>query len=74
MPYVRSAVALVTQPAVAYGSTYAVGALFTKHFESEGTLFDISVDSMKGLYKDQFVKARDLFKKGKAESASPVVE
>ena len=74
VPYVGSAVALVTQPAVAYGSTYAVGALFTKHFESEGTLFDISVDSMKGLYKEQFVKARDLFKKGKVESASPVVE
>lgn len=74
VPYVGGVVSLATQPAVAYGSTYAVGALFTKHFESKGTLLDISVDSMKGLYKENYVKASSIFKKGKVESASPLSE
>jgi len=69
VPYVGTALASVSQPVVAYATTFAVGAVFIKHFESKGSLTELSADSVKGFYQEQYAKAKGLFKRKKNSDA-----
>jgi uncharacterized protein (DUF697 family) len=59
---------MVSMPAIAGGSTYAVGRAYLKHFEEGGTVFDFDVESMRGYYEEQFEKGKKLAAKVKAEA------
>lgn len=58
VPVVGPAVATVTVPAVAGAATYAVGRVFTTHFEAGGTMLDFDADKMRDHFKDEFEKAK----------------
>jgi uncharacterized protein (DUF697 family) len=63
VPYVGTSISMVTQPAIAYATTYALGAVFIKHFESEGTLTSFSVKKLKEFYDAEYKRAKYLFRK-----------
>lgn len=59
---------MVSMPAIAGGSTYAIGRAYLKHFEEGGSVFDFDVESMRGYYEEQFEKGKKLAAKVKAEA------
>jgi uncharacterized protein (DUF697 family) len=61
VPVVGTALAAVTQPAMAYATTYAIGTLFVRHFESNGTLAAMSVESLRAAYQEQVNAAKKKF-------------
>jgi uncharacterized protein (DUF697 family) len=62
IPYIGSILSIATQPAISFASTYALGMLFIKHFESNGNLLDFDLDSTKAIFDEQFEKAKVLYK------------
>jgi uncharacterized protein (DUF697 family) len=78
VPVVGTALAAVTQPAMSYATTYAIGTLFVRHFESNGTLVAMSAESLRAAYQEQVNAAKKkFFKKNTATdlvdaSVSPV--
>lgn len=58
IPYVGGILGSVTQPAIAYGSTYALGLVFISHFEKDGTLHNFNLESAKTLFDEQVQKAK----------------
>lgn len=62
IPYVGSILSIATQPAISFASTYAVGTIFIKHFENNGSLIDFDLDSTKAVFDEQFEKAKALYK------------
>lgn len=63
IPYVGTSVALVTQPSIAYATTYALGAVFIKHFEAEGSLNSFSMEKLKSFYETEYKRAKGMFRK-----------
>lgn len=59
---------MVSMPAIAGGSTYAIGRAYLKHFEDGGSVFDFDVESMRTYYEEQFEKGKKLAAKVKAEA------
>lgn len=68
VPVVGTTLAAITQPAMSYATTHAIGAVFVRHFESKGTLLTMSVEALKASYQEQLVKAKAAFSK---KSVSP---
>ena len=64
IPVFGTAVSVLTMPVFSSAATYAVGAVFVKHFESGGTLVNIDVASMTEQVKDIAAK----YKKDKSEA------
>ncbi len=58
IPIVGQAVAVVAMPGFASASTYAIGKVFTQHFEGGGSLLDFSADAKKDEIKKEFQQAR----------------
>lgn len=48
--------------ALSAASTYALGEVFAKHFESGGTFLDFNPDRLKDYYNEQFKKGQELAK------------
>ncbi len=80
IPGVGSMLGGVTVSIFAGASTYALGEVFKRHFESGGTILDFDPKRLKKLYKEKFEKgkkvAEQLRKKGrkKAEDVEETVE
>ena len=72
VPVIGTAVAAITQPVMSYATTYAIGAVFVRHFESNGTLMTMSVEALKSNYQEQLLKAKSLFSK-KDVAVAPAV-
>ena len=71
VPVIGTALAAVTQPALSYATTYAIGTVFVQHFESKGTLTTLSVESLKSSYHEQVQKAKNaMSRKGAQASAA----
>lgn len=66
IPGVGWMMGMVSLPVLAGGSTYAVGRVFVKHYESGGDIFDLSTEAMRSYYKQQFAKGKELVAKVKA--------
>lgn len=49
------------EPALSYGSTYAIGATFVRHFEANGNLLSFKGEQMKEYAAEQFHKGKSLF-------------
>ena len=58
IPVVGSIVGGVTNSIFAGASTYALGEVFKKHFESGGTILDFDPDRLKKMYKEKFEKGK----------------
>ncbi|MET1077274.1 MAG: DUF697 domain-containing protein [Pseudomonas sp.] len=54
VPLVGSLLSVVTLPAFAAASTFAVGSVFSQHLASGGTLLDINVEQMKDEVSKEF--------------------
>lgn len=52
---------LTVEPALSYGSTYAIGASFVKHFESKGSLSNFKSEQMQDYATEQYKKGKKLF-------------
>lgn len=63
IPIVGSTLGAITQPALSYATTYAIGAVFVRHFESNGTLMTMSAEALKASYHEQLLKAKTMFNK-----------
>ena len=75
-PYVGPILSTLIQPTLAFASTYALGQVFIKQFESGQSLGSITVESVRDSYNKQFEKAKHLFKKksigSSGEAAKPL--
>ncbi len=58
------------EPALSFGSTYAIGATFVKHFESNGDLLSFKSEDMKDFATEQFLKGKKLFQSKKNAAAA----
>ncbi len=71
IPVYGSIIGGVSMAALSGASTYAIGQVFIKHFESGGTFLDFDVEDFKAFYEEQFEKgkayAEDLAKEEKAK-------
>jgi uncharacterized protein (DUF697 family) len=67
IPVVGSIIGGVTASIFAGASTFALGQVFKKHFESGGTILDLDVDRFKSMYKEQFEKGKEIVDKWKGE-------
>jgi len=64
IPFVGKPIALLSEPAIAYVTTYAVGFVFLEHFERNGSFENIKLDQMKVSIKNKIAdKYRELLKK-----------
>ncbi|MDP4908736.1 MAG: DUF697 domain-containing protein [Burkholderiaceae bacterium] len=65
IPYVEQ----VLQPTLAFATTYSMGYVFVKHFESSGTLLNFDTSKMNIYFQEQFEKSKKLFSKKQAATA-----
>ena len=58
VPGVGSVLGGVTLAVLSGASTYALGEVFKKHFETGGTFLDFDLDRLRELYNDKFEKGK----------------
>jgi uncharacterized protein (DUF697 family) len=58
----------LSMPLFTGASTYAIGSLFIRHFESGGTLFDMDPQKMREHFKEEFENGKDIAKEVRAKS------
>lgn len=61
IPYIGSVISLLSQPALSFATTYAIGSLFIEHFEKEGNLLNFDLESTKAVFDEQFEKAKAIY-------------
>jgi uncharacterized protein (DUF697 family) len=75
IPGIGSILGGVTMAALSGGSTYAIGEVFKKHFETGGTFLDFDPERLKKYYNEKFEKgkemAAELQKSKEKESQAP---
>ncbi len=77
IPGIGSVIGGVAVSAFAGASTYALGEVFKRHFESGGTILDFDMGRLKKLYKEKFEKGKKIaeeLRKKKEESSKSEVE
>jgi uncharacterized protein (DUF697 family) len=52
---------LTVEPALSFGSTYAIGASFVRHFESKGNLSNFKSEQMQDYATEQYQKGKKMF-------------
>jgi uncharacterized protein (DUF697 family) len=70
IPGVGSVVGGITMSVLSGASTYAVGGVFKKHFETGGTILDFDVERLKKIYNDLFEKGKEVAKEMKEENST----
>jgi uncharacterized protein (DUF697 family) len=63
IPVIGPTIFAITQPALSYATTYAIGVTFVKHFENKGSLIDFDATSYKEFFNEQIAKAKKIFQK-----------
>lgn len=53
---------IVSMPVLVGASTYAIGHVFAQHFKKGGSVFDIGVEDVRGYYKEQVEKGKEIAK------------
>jgi uncharacterized protein (DUF697 family) len=74
IPGVGSILGGVTMAALSGGSTYAIGEVFKKHFETGGTFLDFDPERLKKYYTEKFEKGKEMvaeYQKSKEMEATP---
>jgi uncharacterized protein (DUF697 family) len=67
IPGVGSVLGGVTMSVLSGASTYAIGEVFKKHFETGGTFLDFDPARLKKMYKEKFEKGKKMAKKMRKE-------
>lgn len=62
IPGVGSVIGGVTLAVLSGASTYALGEVFKKHFDTGGTILDLEVERLRKYYNEKFEKGKDLAK------------
>ena len=57
IPLVGFTASLLAMPAFSYASTYAVGRVFTRHFEEGGTLLTLDPKKVQAFYAEMYREA-----------------
>ena len=70
IPGVGSVLGGVTMSALSGASTYALGEVFKKHFETGGTFLDFDTDRLKKYYNEKFEKGKDIAEQLQKEQES----
>jgi len=60
----------VSMAAFSIASTYALGEVTKKHFESGGTFVDLNPENLKDYYEEKFKQGKEMAKKMKEEKVS----
>lgn len=68
LPGLGTVMTVAFEPALAFGTTYAIGAAFISHFEADGTLHDFNPETMKDSFADHLNRGKALFKQSKKVS------
>lgn len=58
LPVVGTVAGMITMPAVAAASTWAIGKVFIRHFESGGTFLDLDPARARAHYAEEFSAAK----------------
>ncbi|MCB0668989.1 MAG: DUF697 domain-containing protein [Saprospiraceae bacterium] len=74
IPGVGTVVGGVTLAILSGASTYALGEVFKKHFETGGTFLDFDPKRLKKVYDEMFEKGKEYARKIKKEQAMAEVE
>ncbi len=67
VPGIGSVIGGVALSIVSGASTFALGEVFKKHFETGGTILDFDVDNLKKIYDDKFEKGKEMARKIKED-------
>ncbi len=67
IPGIGSVVGGMTMAVLSGASSYALGEVFKKHFETGGTFLDFDVDRLTKMYKEKFEKGKKVAEKIKKE-------
>lgn len=67
IPGIGSVIGGVTMSVLSGASSYALGEVFKKHFETGGTFLDFDVDRLKKYYSEKFEKGKKVAKDIKKE-------
>ena len=71
IPGIGTIIGGVTMAILSGASSFAVGEVFKKHFETGGTILDFDMDRLKKMYNEKFEKgkkvARDIHKEEEAK-------
>jgi uncharacterized protein (DUF697 family) len=70
IPGVGSVLGGVTMAVLSGGSTYALGEVFKKHFETGGTFLDFDPGRLKKFYDEKFEKGKDIANKIQKDKAN----
>jgi uncharacterized protein (DUF697 family) len=70
IPLVGLTVGVVTMPVTFGASTYALGKVFQRHFESGGTLLNFDTSRMKQYYREKFKEGKKVATEVKEEAAA----
>jgi uncharacterized protein (DUF697 family) len=57
IPIVGTTLGVITMPALSLASTYAIGRIFTTHFETGGTLLDFDATKVREHFRAEFEAA-----------------
>lgn len=68
LPGIGSIIGGVAVSVFAGASTYALGEVFKKHFESGGTILDFDPTRVKKLYKEKFEKGKKVVEKWRSDT------
>jgi uncharacterized protein (DUF697 family) len=74
IPGVGSALGGVSMSILSGASTYALGQVFKRHFESGGTFLDFDIESFKKFYNEQFEKGKKVAEDLKEEAEKKKAE
>lgn len=72
IPVLGTAVGAVGMPVMMGAFTYAVGKVFTQHFESGGTFLDFDAASYRQYFRDMFRRGRGIAREAKADAEKDV--
>ncbi|MBF0558175.1 MAG: DUF697 domain-containing protein [Nitrospirae bacterium] len=70
IPLIGQTAGALAMPAVAGGSTYAVGKVFVQHFESGGTFLDFEPEKVREYFAGQFKEGQKIAVDLKKEAAA----
>ena len=68
VPYAGPVLSLVIQPGLAFASTFVLGHIFIRQFESGQSLVGLTAETVNSTYREQLAKTKSWFKKTVPES------
>jgi uncharacterized protein (DUF697 family) len=74
IPYAGPVLSVVVQPGFAFVSTFALGQIFIRKFESGQSLAGLTAEAVNSAYHEQLAKTKSLFKKKEQETAVEVLD